>query len=80
MQMLEGPLPSPLRKYETYIKDLVLELGVYGKADEFIREGKAAVYRIQREVGSSSDGVATEMAYYNGIREHIIRLIINKKK
>lgn len=77
MVNLGGPLPSPLSKYETYIKDLVLELGLNGKADEFIREGKAAVYRIQEEVGSSSDGLATEMAYYTGIREHIIGLIIN---
>ncbi|SFK17435.1 hypothetical protein SAMN04487936_108131 [Halobacillus dabanensis] len=73
MVNLGGPLPSPLRKYETYIKDLVLELGLTGKADEFIREGKAAVYRIQRELGSSTD----DLAYYTGIREHIIRLIIN---
>jgi hypothetical protein len=76
MKKLGGPLPSPLRKYESYIRDLVMELGVYGKEDEFIREGKAAVYRIQKKLKSTDD----EMTYYDGIREHIIRLIINKKK
>lgn len=78
MNYLGGPLPGPLVKYERYIKDVIWELGVQGKEDEFIREGKVAVYRIQKEIESLKNEVIEEIYMCRGIRAHLIKLIVVK--
>ncbi|WP_226581234.1 hypothetical protein [Halobacillus litoralis] len=70
-----GPLPCPLRKYEKMITDIVWELGVYGKADEFIREGKIAVYRVQEELQNIRDDVAKELMVYKSIKTHLLTFL-----
>ncbi|MEC3884100.1 hypothetical protein VKA52_10225 [Halobacillus sp. HZG1] len=48
-------LPKNLEVYDEYVRRLMKEWGIYGREDEFIREGRATVYRIHKEKKETMD-------------------------
>lgn len=48
-------LPKNLEVYDEYVRRLMKEWGIYGREDEFIREGRETVYRIHKEKKETMD-------------------------
>lgn len=48
-------LPKNLEVYDEYVRRLMKEWGIYGREDEFIREGRETVYRIHKEKKETLD-------------------------
>ncbi|MGP4060921.1 hypothetical protein [Halobacillus litoralis] len=71
-----GPLPGPLRKYEPMIKEVIWDLGVTGKTDEFVREGKVAIYNIENELYSKMNEAAKDTFVYRSIKNHLLKFIV----
>ncbi|CDQ18905.1 hypothetical protein SAMN05192559_101458 [Halobacillus karajensis] len=73
-------LLGPLKKYERIIQEIIQELGVIGKEDEFVREGKATVYRVHKEINEKDSKEVTELDVSEKIREQLLMMITNKRK
>ncbi|MBN9655093.1 hypothetical protein J0K78_12505 [Halobacillus sp. GSS1] len=48
-------LPKTFEVYDEYVRRLMKEWGIYGREDEFIREGRATVYRLHKEKKETMD-------------------------
>ncbi|MGR9048586.1 hypothetical protein ACQ4XT_08160 [Halobacillus faecis] len=48
-------LPKNFEVYDEFVRRLIKEWGIYGREDEFIREGRATVYRVHREKKETMD-------------------------
>ncbi|MYL69788.1 hypothetical protein GLW00_02940 [Halobacillus litoralis] len=48
-------LSKNLEVYDEYVRRLMKEWGIYGREDEFIREGRETVYRIHKEKKETMD-------------------------
>lgn len=66
-----GPLCGPLRVYESFIREIIGDLGLDGKVEEFQQVGREAVYQATDLIYSDLLPVEKNMRMYDHIKNNI---------
>ncbi|MFZ0369373.1 MAG: hypothetical protein WAM07_07215 [Halobacillus sp.] len=73
--LYSGPLPDSLRKYDAVIDQIIREMGVEGKMEEFKDEGKQAVYKAETAFYSIITDMNKDTYMYCTIRQRFLELL-----
>lgn len=68
-------LRGPLRRFEAVIDEIIVDIGVEGKLEEFKQEGRKAVYEAEGVLHSGLSETQIDIQMYEFIRKHLLSFL-----